>query len=428
MCGWVYEIGVVNMTNEPVYAIGHPNVVAVATGKANTYALVTSAINGKAQGAVYSFGANTHYELGSGTVLPGMSATLTLWENHVPVTAITAGDQGACALLSDGSVQCWGVIATSPSIIYQTPTQIALPGKATQIVQGARHACALVAPTDGSEPAQYSTLWCWGDNDRGQLGDPSSAAGRATPYQAPMLQYPPAYDRIAAAGATTCAEINQGVVQCWGDDARGSVGHPATASLDHSATPQQAVFPDGTMIDQLVGGGAGTFCAHVQSASSAASPGWHCWGANDKGQSGLGYLPPAHDTGTQCGEGRQCPTQQGVIGATSIALGTNHSCVGDFTKPSTMMCFGDDTHAQLGDGATASELKPVYVAIKGTGSTANFTGFAMGENHTCAITDQSPVAGAANLACWGANDSAQSGATSGQPTFIQWFNPDVKPN
>lgn len=84
-----------------------------------------------------------------------------------------------CARLTDGAVWCWGsngcgtrelidhrTTAPSPSActnaFFASPHQIALPGRATRIVTGTHHACALVE--DGF-------VYCWGSNYHGQLGD-----------------------------------------------------------------------------------------------------------------------------------------------------------------------------------------------------------------------------------------------------------------
>jgi alpha-tubulin suppressor-like RCC1 family protein len=77
-----------------------------------------------------------------------------------------AGVYHTCALMGDGTVQCWGFdqdgelgdgVLTSRS----TPAPVYGVANATQISAGDYHTCALIA--DGS-------VYCWGDGKEGQLG------------------------------------------------------------------------------------------------------------------------------------------------------------------------------------------------------------------------------------------------------------------
>lgn len=96
------------------------------------------------------------------------------WQSDVPGTGVHA-----CALTSDGQVHCLGdsgcdarpVRLELPSNACDperasAPQRVPLEGAARQIALGAHHACALL--TDGS-------VWCWGSNFYGQLGDGTRA-------------------------------------------------------------------------------------------------------------------------------------------------------------------------------------------------------------------------------------------------------------
>jgi alpha-tubulin suppressor-like RCC1 family protein len=86
--------------------------------------------------------------------------------------AIGVAERVTCAVKSDATVVCWGSDlaalgdgGTASSFVpapVRGPAGVGLLTGVAAIAPGARHACAL--KTDG-------TVWCWGKNDRGQLGD-----------------------------------------------------------------------------------------------------------------------------------------------------------------------------------------------------------------------------------------------------------------
>ena len=91
-----------------------------------------------------------------------------------PSTHIAAGASHTCALISDGTVTCWGYNrvgqlgdgSTTNSNVPVAVTGGALANKTvTDITAGAYHTCALIS--DG-------TVTCWGNNSDGQLGDGST--------------------------------------------------------------------------------------------------------------------------------------------------------------------------------------------------------------------------------------------------------------
>ncbi len=83
---------------------------------------------------------------------------------------ITAGATTACALRADHSVTCWGdntdgELAQDPGMLASSPQPLAIAGVSDVVQVNSRtdlHICAL--ERDGS-------VWCWGDNNVGQIGD-----------------------------------------------------------------------------------------------------------------------------------------------------------------------------------------------------------------------------------------------------------------
>ena len=414
-----------------------PIVRAIALGAHATYVIGgarTKVSTTDNRAAVYSWGMNAHYELGTGATTASRAAVATLFIPGNPAKALAAGDEDACALMSDGSVHCWGTIATSPSVVLPTPTPIAFPSGTvvSSLVHGQHHACVLTST---------NALYCWGDNDKQQLGDPTSTTGRAAPY---LVTIPgaSALVSIAAGGRATCAMDAAGTVWCWGDNERGLLGNGAGiiggvngSANDYTATPQRVVQPYDNFGDPigfqapLVGGGAGSFCGNTVN-------GRYCWGANDEGQAGVVVYPSAGlPTLPFIDMTSPYPAESSVIGsASTFALGANHSCVIGVTPTDTLYadCFGANQSGQLGNGTTTASWQPT--PLPNASGALGFSQLAMGANHSCGIivapapaapvtlkgTTPSPILG--YVACWGANDSGQTGRTiSTEPAYLSWL-------
>jgi alpha-tubulin suppressor-like RCC1 family protein len=70
----------------------------------------------------------------------------------------------------------------------------------------------------------FSDLRCTGRNDRGQLGD-TETADQSRPVSVLRLTSARAdFNAIAAGRAHACAIVNDGTLWCWGENARGQVG------------------------------------------------------------------------------------------------------------------------------------------------------------------------------------------------------------
>jgi alpha-tubulin suppressor-like RCC1 family protein len=168
--------------------------------------------------------------------------------NDAPVacrmTQISAGEGHICALFADGTVQCWGnnnygqLGEGQTTLMSATPVQVlASPGgpplrNVAQISMGAGWAsCARM--TDG-------TAWCWGDNRSGELGD-GTQAERHTPVQIMASPGVPLTNvaSIQVGEDNACAVLTDGSVWCWGANMYGQVGNPAAGGF--ALMPLQAV-------------------------------------------------------------------------------------------------------------------------------------------------------------------------------------------
>lgn len=149
---------------------------------------------------------------------------------------------------------------------------------ATQLVAGSDHFC--VRMSDG-------TVRCWGSDAWGVLGttpepdtgDPIPDAGSpdaaSTVHAIADLS---GVAQLSAAGATTCARLEDGSVKCWGDNRAAQLGlavDPPVADYDPHPTP--SVVPLASTAKR-VDVGQGIACAVLGSGQLS------CWGRNDQAQ------------------------------------------------------------------------------------------------------------------------------------------------
>jgi alpha-tubulin suppressor-like RCC1 family protein len=172
---------------------------------------------------VYCAGKNDVHQLANGDInaFPRVSVGAGSFTN---VYALAAGREHVCALSGTSTgkdIYCWGrnyegelgngTTTTSSAI----PTQISSIGTYVSVVSGEHHSCGLT--TTG-------TVTCWGQNDRGQLGD-GTRVERVSPVAVTTNGSTPiaGVTAIAAGGSTTCALIG-GALECWGDNGFGGLG------------------------------------------------------------------------------------------------------------------------------------------------------------------------------------------------------------
>ena len=318
-------------------------VIKISAGGYRTVAL-------KNDGTVWDWGYNLHGELGDGIVTKLGDGTLIYTNRNTPVqvegltgiTAISAGDLHTVALKDDGTVLAWGYnaygqLGDGTSTYRNTPVQVSgLTGIITQIAAGGSHTVAL--KNDGT----VTTVWAWGLNSSGQLGD-GTMADSDTPVQVSGLTG--IITQIAAGGSHTVALKNGGTVWAWGLNSSGQLGD-GTGTKTDSDTPVKVSGLTG-IITAIAAG-----VSHTVALKSNGTV-W-AWGSNGYGQLGNGTMVADSDTPVPVGGSSP------LSGIIAISAGESHTVA--LKSDGTLWAWGkNNDYGQLGDGTMADSDTPVQV-------------------------------------------------------------------
>lgn len=327
-------------------------VSAISTGGMHSCALLKN-------GDIMCWGSNEHGQLGDGTLSKHNTANLVPGLSNA--IAVSAGGNHTCALLNEGSVKCWGQntswqLGDGTNTSRLTPTDVNLNGKAIAISAGDEHTCALMSNKE---------VKCWGKNLYGRLGIDSFARIGKMPKTVKNLED---VVMISADGEHTCALINTGAVKCWGH------GSATGDGLDKNAkTPIDVVNLEKNILS--IATGSGTTCALDNSGDAK------CWG----------FFSLEQDSIT--------PERIKGLGDDMVAIGTGGSHICAITNQGEIKCLGENEYGQLGNGTTHATYKATKV-INLTGKAIEISTSLI---YTCALVDNG------NVLCWGNNSAGQLG-------------------
>jgi alpha-tubulin suppressor-like RCC1 family protein len=219
-------------------------------------------------GGLRCWGANAYGQLGDNSTT----------NRAVPVSpvglmasiALSGGADHTCLAAATGAAYCWGrnhlgQLGDGSMMQRLVPGIVNSLFSPTRIAAGARHTCAIVTGGDA---------YCWGDNTAGQLG----TGGGTSPLPVKVNGVALAV-AVAAADSHTCALLQGGSMKCWGNNMSGQLG---TGDLASSPVPTPVIGL--ARPASAIGVGIGHTCALLDTGAV------QCWGDNQSGQIGDGTV------------------------------------------------------------------------------------------------------------------------------------------
>ena len=307
----------------------------------------------------------------AGTASPTIT-TKSVW------TSAFAGSSHTLAIKSDGTLWSWGrniggELGDGTLVTKNIATQITTASN-WKFASADYHNVAIKA--DG-------TLWAWGSNSYGQLGDGAVSSDKSTPIQIGTASN---WASVVAGQTHTVAIKTDGTLWAWGDNGDSQLG-------DGTSVRKNVPTQIGTASDWAsVAAGSG-YSVAIKTDGTL----W-TWG----GRNGFGNFGDIPDTSV--------PSQisTGYNGA-SVYAGKDYTVIKK--TDGTLWAWGFNDYGQLGDGTSVRKINLTQI-----GTASNWASVAAGDAHTVAIKTDG------TLWVWGRNNEGQLGdgttADKNTPTQI----------
>jgi alpha-tubulin suppressor-like RCC1 family protein len=359
---------------------------------------------------------------------------------------LAASEQVACALTSQGSVHCWGFnsavweYGAPPDLVAgsMSPAATSLPVMTKLALGVGQHLCGItsendalcwargnngqlgggavagmgnpVATVDGDiewediSVGRITTCglstegdgYCWGHNQRGEIGSTTVPLGALTPTPT-LVEGGHTFKSVVAGWLHACGITTAGDAYCWGGNTSGQLGMGVFDTTSHRSPELVAGLPSGGLAFAQITLGSRYTCGITMDGDA------YCWGENATGQLGdgtqVGRAAPTRVAGGL--KFKQIVASSGFANGafatppTSLQGAVGHTCA--LTPAGQAYCWGWNGNGELGDGSNIDRLTPTPVS-----GGLTFDTIASGGAYTCGMAGD-------NVWCWGSNTNGQLG-------------------
>jgi alpha-tubulin suppressor-like RCC1 family protein len=254
-----------------------------------------------------------------------------------------------------------------------------MPPGATVVDVGVGGSHSLALRSDGS-------VFAWGDNHAGQLGDGGATLGTSVPQQVVGLGPGSRVSAVSAGDSNNLALIADGAVLAWGGNYYGQLGNGSNALTSDIPVQVSGLGPGSGVVQVSTAGATGL--ALKRDGTVLA------WGDNSVGQ--LGNNSDQASAGT--------PVQVTGLGPGSgvvaISAGPTHALA--LKDDGTVLAWGDNRNGELGND-TFLAMSKVPVIAKGMGAGSGVIAVSSGAHNLAMMLD-------GRLWSWGSNAGGALGA------------------
>ncbi|ACL06695.1 regulator of chromosome condensation RCC1 [Desulfatibacillum aliphaticivorans] len=350
----------------------------------------------KNDGTVWAWGDNSSGQLGIGTNKASLSPVRVMHKSGAPlngVLKVAAGERHSLALTAKGEVWTWGDNSKGQlgdGFFYERRSPVKVRHIRTNPLEnivgaacGGKHSLAVAS--DG-------TVWAWGSNSDGQIGD-GTLKNRQNPRQVMRFGKPLAGVKAVAAGfAHSLALSVDGTVWAWGDNEFGQLGD--CSDYDRKA-PVQVMHSVDRPLDNVVAIAAGRAFSLALTRDGEV---W-AWGNNGVGQLGMG----PHNGFVRDPLPVRAANGVPLKGVRAITANGRHSLA--LMNDGSVLAWGAGDRGQLGQGAQNHEDHPTLASLH------SVICLAAGRYHSLAVAENGAVL------AWGDNQKGQLGIGKADKNF-----------